>query len=306
MNKIIQHFISPFGQIEKVEFFRKALYLFLFLNTLTLLPIAHDLFGYYGVIGTRGWNTNISFLNQGSYGLINLLSHPANSHYSWVYILFILGQMSFLILGLIGKWPRLSSFMVYFFTVNLFMKGYLAFTGGEVLVNFMLFYLMFVHPPKKEGVGGELQNILNQAFYKIMLIQVCLVYFFSALYKLYDAPWVEGKALMYISRIDGYSTLPFEWLFAENPTLSMFATYATLAYMILFPFIVWVKKIKTPFLMIGLIFHIGISFGMGIFSFGVIMILMYILFLDKEQIQTIKEKIKRRVPNRVIGIFSRQ
>ena len=156
----------------------------------------------------------------------------------------------------------------------------------------MLFYLMFIQQPKENGIGKEIQNILNQTFFKILLIQVCLVYFFSFVYKLYDPSWVDGKALMFISRIEGYSTAPFEWMFADSPILSSIATYATLAYSGLFPILVWIKKLKTPFLFIGLIFHLGISLGMGIFSFGIIMILMYILFLDIDKIRKIKGFIK--------------
>jgi hypothetical protein len=306
MNKLVNSFISPFQHFEKVAFFKKVLYFFLIFNTLSLLPIAQDLFGYSGTIGTRGWNTNISFLSQGSHGLMNLLSHPLNATYTWVYILFLMGQLTFLILGLFNKWPRISAVMVYFFTVNLFMKGYLAFTGGEVLVNCVLFYLIFIQRPKEEGVGADIQNVLNQVFYKITQIQVCLVYFFSAIYKFADTAWVEGKAIMYISRIDAYSTAPFEWMFAENLTASIIVTYATLGYMILFPFVIWIRKIKTPFLMVGILFHLGIAFGMGIFTFGMIMIIMYLLFLDIKQITKIKNWLKNKIPNRVIGIFSRQ
>ena len=306
MNKVIALFISPFKHFEKVDFFRKCLYLFLLLNTISLLPIAQDLFGYYGIIGTRGWNTNLSFFKQGTGGLINLLSHPSNGTYTWVYIVFIAGQLFFLMMGLLNKWPKIASVMIYFFTVNLFNKGYLAFTGGEVLINFMLFYLMFIHQPKESGAGKDFQNILNQTFFKILLIQVCLVYFFSFVYKLYDPNWVDGKALMYISRIDGYSSAPFHWIFSDSIVLSSIGTYMTLCYSALFPIVVWIKKIKTPFLFLGLVLHLGISFGMGIFSFGIIMILMYILFLDDLQIQRIKKVIKSRLPSKLIGIFSHQ
>lgn len=290
MNRVVQVFTRPFDHFEKVEFFRTILYIFLIVNTISLLPIIEDLFGYYGLIGTRGWNTNIPFFKQGSYGLINFLSHPANSKYDWVFLLFVVGQLFFLVIGLLRKLPIISSVMIYFFTVNLFLKGYLAFTGGEVLVNLTLFYLIFIQKPKKtEGFFHDLQHVLSNTFYWIILIQICILYFFSSLYKLFDYHWYEGTAVMYVSRIDAYSSFLFETIFSENVVLSMSVTYITLAYQILFPVLVWFKKIKIPFLIIGTLFHLGIAFGMGLFTFGAIMIIVYIMFLEEDHIQKMKQ-----------------
>lgn len=292
MNRLILYFSAPFKHFEKVEFFRTVLYVLLLFNTITLLPIVEDLFGYYGLIGTRGWNTNIPFFSQGSFGLINFLSNPINAGHDWIYVVFVLGQIFFLITGILRKMPVLSSVMIYFFTVNLFLKGYLAFTGGEVLVNLMLFYLIFIQKAKKdEGAFYDLQQILNNTFYCIILIQVCILYFFSAFYKLFDYHWLEGSAIMYISRIEAYSSFLFETIFSDNLLLSMIFTYLTLAYQLLFPVLVWFKKIKIPFLIIGTLFHLGISFGMGLFTFGAIMIVVYILFLDDVQIKKIKNLV---------------
>lgn len=286
-------FTREFPYLNKIEFFRKALYLLLLFNALTLLPIVEDLYGYYGLVGTKGWDLSVPIHLQGTRALINVLNHPANSIYYWVFLVFVIGQLFFLITGLLGKWPRVSAFMVYMITINLHMKGYQAFTGGEVLVNMMLFYLMFIHKPKNSGVYGELQNVLNNTFYWILLLQVCLLYFFSAVYKFYDDAWTGGFAMQYISKIDAYSSNLLS-IFNENYWLSAIATYLTLGYQILFPFLVWIKKIKIPYLIFGVLFHLAISFGMGIFHFGMIMIVAYILFLDDKHIEWIKSKLKRK------------
>ena len=286
-------FTREFPNLDKIEFFRKVLYLLILFNAFTLLPVIEDVYGYYGLVGTKGWNVNIPIYSQGTTALINVLNHPANSVYQWVYLVFVIGQIAFLITGIMGKWPRISAFMVFIITINLNMKGHLAFTGGEVLLNMILFYLMFIHKPKSTGVFGELQNILNNTFYWILLLQVCVLYFFSAVYKLYDPLWVDGSAMMYISQIDAYSSSVFEPV-QSNYWLSAVATYLTLAYQLLFPIAVWIKKIKTPYLIFGVIFHLIIALGMGIFHFGMIMIVAYILFLNIDQINWIRSKFKRK------------
>lgn len=288
MKRWAEIFIADFQHMEKVEFFRKVLYVFLLINTLTLLPIAWEIWSYNGITGSRGFHWS------GSYALLNVLSHPKNSSWEWVYVCFVIGQIVFLISGILKIWPRVSAVMVYFFTVNLFLKGSIVFTGGEVLINFLLFYLMFVHLPKEGTKWAFFQNLLNNTFYRLMLIQLCILYFFSFLYKMYDENWVSGEAMMYVARIDHFSSAGMKWLFAENRTLAIIATYITLFYQGAFPILVWFKKVKLPLLLLGVLIHLSISFLMGIFAFGIIMSLSYILFLDERQINKLKGLFQRK------------
>lgn len=302
IHKIPNIFLRDFNRGYTVEVFRRVFYIFLFLNTLSLLPVAHDLWAYNGIIGTRGWDFSIPTWKQGSYALLNVLSHPACIRFPWVYIVFITGQLFFLAMGILRILPKFSSIMVYFFTTNLFLKGFLMFTGGEVLASLLLFYLMFIHAGESKfslrprvrilrdeySSGSELRNVVNNTFFILLLIQICILYFFSTFYKLLDENWVSGKAVMYISRIDAFSSKPFHALFSDNYFLSAIATYLVLIYQGLFGVIVWFKKIKIPFLLFGVFFHLGIAFGMGVFTFGIIMCLVYLLFLTEGQIDRLR------------------
>mgnify|MGYP000611757988 CR=1 FL=1 len=297
IGKIAEIFIQPFPHWEKIDFFRKVLYVFLLVNAISLLPIATEIFAYDGIVGSSGWNTTYPWYMQGSRVLVNVLSHPLNSSNTWISNVFVYGQIAALIAGIFNFMPRLMSVIVYFLTVNLFLKGYLMFTGGEALVNILLFYLIFVQRSnhgKATPTFSTLQNVLNNTFYWVILIQICVLYFFSTAYKLIDEFWLNGEALMYISRVDAFSSGIMRWLFADNPTVSLIATYSVLLYQSLFPILVWFKRIKVPFLLVGVVFHLSISFGMGVFTFGILMILTYLLFLDQSQIRTIRKMFKRK------------
>tara|TARA_B110000046_G_C12957156_1_gene382835 strand:+ start:29 stop:934 length:906 start_codon:yes stop_codon:yes gene_type:complete len=300
LKRIPEIFLRPFPYWEKIEFFRKILYVFLLFNAITLLPIAHELFSYNGIVGSVGWNTNYPWYEQGSRALLNVLNHPVNSNHPWIAYCFVYGQIALLISGLLNFLPRLTAVLLYFVTANLFVKGYLMFTGGEALISILLFYLIFIQQASGKQVKNGapqfsvLQNVLNNTFYWVVIIQICVLYFFSALYKLIDPYWVNGEALMHISKVDTFSSSAMYVLFADHPLLSMIGTYAVLLYQGVFPILVWFKRIKIPFLMIGVIFHLSIAFGMGIFTFGVIMILTYVLFLDQHHIHWIKKRILRK------------
>ncbi len=307
IKQIPEIFTRDFKHWFKIEIFRRVLYIFLLLNTITLLPIADDLWSYHGMSGTR-WDYSLPIWKQISTALLNVLSHPANATYGWVYILFIVGQISFLILGILRILPKLSALAIYFFTVNLNLKGSLMFTGGEVLLNLTLFYLIFIQSSdnsqkwkirfwidrNEKPDFSSIQNALNNSFYWIMLIQVCILYFFSTLYKLLDENWRSGDAVMYISNVSAYSSELMRAMFSESHFLSSIASYSILIYQGFFSILVWFKKIKIPFLLFGVFFHLSIAFGMGIFTFGIVMCLVYLLFLGDEQIDALGKKLRLR------------
>ncbi|MBN4071096.1 hypothetical protein JYT72_01170 [Crocinitomix catalasitica] len=285
MKKLAEIFTADFRHWDRIDFFRRVLYVFLFINTLTLLPIAWEIWSYNGITGTRGYHS------VGSYTVLNVLSHPKNSSWEWVYIVFVIGQLTFLVTGFLNKWPRISAILVYFFTVNLFLKGSIMFTGGEVLANFLLFYMIFIHKPREGSKYSFFQNVLNNTFYRIILIQICVCYFYSFWYKLYDENWLSGEAMMYVARVDHFSSSLMRWLFAENESLSLIATYITLLYQGAFPLVIWFKKLKAPVLILGVLIHLGISFLMGLFAFGVIMILCYLLFVEDRHLNWMRAKV---------------
>lgn len=250
-----------------------------------MLPMVNSIFGVNGIAGSTGfiWNGTSSFLN--------LLSHPAAYNRPYIAWFFIGLQLIFLTLGYFNIWARFSAILIYFSTANLFIKGGLFFTGGEVIVNILLFYMIFMSKNKEKS---PIQNMVNNTAYYALLIQVCILYFFSSFFKLYDQNWLDGMALQYVSEISFYSTGWFHDITHLSSIISKVATYSVLLYQGLFPIVVWIKPIKIPFLIFGIILHLGIAFGMGIFSFGVIMIITYLLFLDSSHITKMTQLFKTK------------
>ncbi len=286
INLWASYFTSDFKHWQKIDFFKRILYVFLFFNALTLLPAVNDIYGYNGLAGTK------HFVWNGTGAFLNLLSHPIMHNHQWLTWMFVFGQLFFLLLGFFRIKPLLSSFMIWFLTANLFLKGTLFFTGGELLVNYLLFYLVFIQKTDKNQSNYRVQNVLNNTFYIIILIQICVLYFFSCFWKLFDPNWTNGMALYYVVQIDTFSSSWLRAIFINNIWLAKMATYLVLIYQGTFSIMVWIKRVKIPFLIFGTLFHLTISIGMGIFTFGIIMSLTYILFLDDKHIIWLKHKLK--------------
>ena len=105
-----------------------------------------------------------------------------------------------------------------------------------------------------------------------------MVYFLSALAKLNNEEWLNGSAISNTLQVQQYSLEIFSN--TKQNALSFIFNYLVLFYQLFFPLVIWFKKIKKPFLIIGIIMHLFIAFVMGLMSFGFIMILGYIYFYD--------------------------
>jgi len=56
-----------------------------------------------------------------------------------------------------------------------------------------------------------------------------------------------------------------------------------LAYQLAFPFLIWIKKIKKLLLAFGVLFHLVIGLGMGIWDFALIMMASYTAFIEMKK-----------------------
>jgi hypothetical protein len=91
-------------------------------------------------------------------------------------------------------------------------------------------------------------------------------------------------ALYYITQVQWF-TLPGANELFTNPWLVTIATYGSMLYELLFPTAI-ISRIKLPWLLFGMIFHIGIAVIMGMVSFAIVMMgLDLFLISDQEYVQ---------------------
>ena len=258
-----------------IRIFRKAIYLGLLINILSLIPIATE------VWGANAYMLEVSLKSDWFPYVFTLL---AGQNYPELYWYVIGFQILSLLLGLAGRVPMLSSLAVYISTITLFRKATELSTGGHHLMTLLLFYNLFMQEKNTTALARTklemLKNMISNVAVGAARIQIALMYCTAGLLKMFDEIWLSGEGLYYVLSIDAFS---HPWIQARLPTvgwLLVVGNYFALAYQLLFPALVWFHRLKYPLLMVGILFHASTAIVMGLVDFALFMIACYFIFVD--------------------------
>ena len=211
----------------------------------------------------------------------------AKHHYAWFIGAYVASILLF-IAG-IGRW---LTAIIVFTMINIVQNMNMSIVnGGDMMARLIVFYLIFANSyqyfvlfkEKRPGVQEQqFTNLLsNLAAFSIML-HLCIAYFSSGMLKLMDPYWWRGEALYYAFQMERFIGTPLNRYITQYPLLSVAGTYAALAFEILFPVLIWFKKLRKPLLVIGILFHLSIYIFMMIYAFQVVFVLIYGLFVPHE------------------------
>lgn len=269
MQTLSTYFFSDYRFKTQSLWFRRALYIFLIVECVYYLCYFDLLFG----------ENSIVFFNPRDIGFFrNIAFYLYNSTSSTTALFFILGIIFLSLWNLfVQRLGFLMDLLLWLLVINLHNRIYPALTGGNNLLNQFLFFNCFLSSgfTLSEKWYSPYKICLHNLGVLAIMAQICLLYFLSALAKLGDEEWCSGMALMDIEQIHHFSTYSAPKLPA---LISLILNYLVLFYQLLFPVLIWIKKIKKPFLLVGIGMHLYIAFVMGLVSFGLIMILGYLFF----------------------------
>lgn len=262
--------------------FKNLLYIFILLKcffwTLNFdLLFGENALSYVSsnIVSITDYKNNISFGKHFAY----LLLYSTESWHSVV----VLGLVIVVSLYSLAKRSLiLTDLLLFLLLVNINFKVFTSTTAGDPLMTNLCFLSIFLRKEftRTKGVWGELKIMLHNFSFLALVVQVCIVYLYSAMAKWIDEDWVNGNAITLVNKATHYSKY---FLINTADTLhliSMVIAYFVLLYQTAFPILVFVPKIKKQFLNLGVLMHLYISFVMGLFFFGLIMALTYVLFYD--------------------------
>lgn len=168
------------------------------------------------------------------------------------------------------------------------MNGYIL-NGGHNFMGFLLLYLCFANSfdyfvlhksQKRNEIAANLSNYFTNLATCSVIIHLCLIYFISGLAKAHSEVWYNGNAMYYIWNIERFQGLRLNSILAQNGALVTFVTYSVMLWELYFPALVWLPKVRVPFLLLGVGMHVGIWLSMMIYDFEVLFVITYGVFFQ--------------------------
>lgn len=275
MQNLTLYFFTDFNYKSRTLLFKRLLWVYLLIKCVYWLIYYDFLFGENSIISLT------EFTTTHFYEPAFFLNHPANSTLS-LWAIFLIAALC--LLNIFNRFiPYIFDFVLWLAVLNVHSRIYSALSGGELLLNQLLFYCIFISTrfSKSSLVTNQIKICIHNFGIIAVIIHVCVLYLISGIFKLNDALWLNGNALSQIAQIKHYT---ISSAFGLKPSLTSSAlNYIVLFYQLLFPALIWVKKIKKPLLVLGIIIHLYIAFIMGLMSFGILMMISYVYFWPRQK-----------------------
>ncbi len=252
-------FLNSEKNERAITIFCKCLYVFLLIKIVFLVPVLSDIMQDMP-LKSEPWIQSILFA-------------PAKlaQFNSWLFLgLFI----CFIALGFFIKTNHYITILIFWFSFSLSRLIQPIMNGSDLVLNLFLFLSIFFNVVSISQ--KEIRLAISNFAVLFCRIQLALIYFLSGYDKLLSAAWRSGDAIYSIQHLDFFVNERFSSTFSQQA--SLYFAWLIISFELLFPILIWIRKIRLPFLIVGVVFHIGIIIFLNLPDFGIIMILSYLIF----------------------------
>ncbi len=209
---------------------------------------------------------------------------------SWI-LYAVHGAFLFLVLLLsLGLFTRAAAVGVFLLHMAFINRNMGVLFGVDTIGTFFLLYLCFADSGRRFSLdrlwrGGPLkQGSMSHIAWRLMQIQVCVIYAYSGMEKLRGFGWWNGSAFWDVLSAGHLQRFDLSFV-SHAPVLLSGMAYLLLLWELYFPVLVWMPRLRLPMLAFGVFLHLGIYFFMNLPSFGFMMISLYVLFLKENEIE---------------------
>jgi len=221
----------------------------------------------------------------------------------WIYAALKLLLFSGVCL-ILGVFSRANALVVYLVMLSFDTRNHFVLNTGIKIMIVMSLLLVFsrcgealslkrvakiwrhgktnVGPPKDGSIFVQ----------RLMQVQMALVYWSAASCKLHGPSWIDGSAVYYAAHLTQFQRFASPLL--DQLWLCRLLSWGTISFELSFPFLIWIKELRYPLLIIGVLFHIGLDWAMVIPLFQLVMVAGYLPFVEA--------KDYARIVNVLLGI----
>lgn len=248
----------------------------------TELPFAPYLWGPGGI----GWGFPSPVLGPTLTALLDTIFATDAGVFT---ILFLLGLSA---LGLVFGYSTRTAALLAAITFSLLLLRLPELgDGGDNMSKITLIYMCFLLPDHHRVRSGSFQVWLHNMAVLAISFQLIIMYITSGFAKAMGTTWQQGIAMYYISQVQWF-TLPGAHSLFINPWIVTLATYIPMFYQLLFPIAI-ISRIKLPWILLGILFHLGIALLMGLVTFSVVMIGLELFFITDQEYAVIWQRVSQ-------------
>lgn len=272
-----------------------------------------DLMGFFGSSGRLPAEFSSRFYGDSGFAWSYLYWIEDSTALFWAcHVLALLILVAFTV----GFKTRVTGILAFIITVAYANRAAGALFGLDQINGFLALYLAVgpcgavysVDAWLKKRKAGNSQNRsasipkLPGATMSSRLIQLhmCVVYLFAGLGKLQGETWWNGEAFWGAVANAEYQSMDLTWL-ASYPLLINVFTQISVGWEVSYSALVWPRRTRPFVLLLAIPLHAGIAFGMGMMTFGSIMIVANGAFVRPEWIRALQWRIEKLLFGRTEG-----
>lgn len=205
--------------------------------------------------------------------------HLLNGSMEFQAALFIIAGL-FAVGLLLGYHTRFVTPVVWFLTISLNSRNVLLMQGGDYVLCLLLFWGMFLPLGARYSIDHlrnphqyQESNLIFSGGTVAALLQICFVYWFSAILKSPKNWLIKGTGVYYALMLDRYVTNIGKLLLESHPLFLKFLTYTTMGLEAFGPLIAFSPFFSGPVrclvILSFMIFHLsmGLALELGLFSY---------------------------------------
>jgi Vitamin K-dependent gamma-carboxylase len=190
---------------------------------------------------------------------------------------------------LVGFRPFASGLLAWACAVSFWNINPWIANGGDQLRNSLLFVTALSRSGALWGVqsvrrGGYAGPVLVPGWpVKVLVVQLCCIYFFSGIHKLLYPQWRDGWVMYFVNHDLAWSLVPN--LTSLVPVaFHKLSTWITLVWEIGFPFLIAYHRTRTATLLLGVVFHVITLFTLEVGAFATYSLVFYAVFVPWERL----------------------
>jgi hypothetical protein len=203
----------------------------------------------------------------------------------------------------IGFWTRIMSVMALFAAISYTNRVPAALFGLDQINVMLTLYLAIGPSGQRLSVDQWLArrrlgtlppmaapSVAANVAQRLIQIHMCVIYLFAGISKLQGPSWWSGEAMWRAFANLEYQSLDMTWL-AWHPWLINMMSHVSVVWEIAFCVLIWKPLWRPLMLAIAVVLHVGIGAGLGMWTFGLIMLVGCASFLPNEAVRRLVERL---------------